>query len=75
MFTLSNVLVKRASALDTFSICIFRFGYIALHALPVNIYYGYDPFPRGNRTVSRNRFSTNITPFYTGIIGYCECFA
>ena len=47
IFTLSNVLVKRASALDTFSICIFRFCYIALHALPVNIYYGYDPFPRG----------------------------
>ena len=51
MFTLSNVLVKRASALDTFSICIFRFGFIALHALPVNVYYSYDLFPRGNGTL------------------------
>ena len=56
MFTLSNVLVKQASNLDTFSICIFRFGYIVLHALPVNVYYGYDLFPRGNCTVSRIRF-------------------
>ena len=60
MFTLSNVLVKRAAALDTFSICIFRFGYIALHALPVNVYYGFDPFPRGKCTVSRFRPSITI---------------
>ena len=51
MFTLSNVLVKRASALDTFSICIFRFGFFALHVLPINVYYSYDPFPRGNSSL------------------------
>ena len=71
MFTLSNVLVKRASALDTFSICIFRFGYIALHALPVNVYFSYDPFPSGDCTVMMaNRICPARRVAYSGDI---EC--
>ena len=47
VFTVSNAFVKLAADVDTFTIAMFRFAFMAIHVLPINVYYGYPLFPKG----------------------------